>query len=93
MTSKEDEIGVITALLERFEKYRLPRAKRLHERVMQGERLSDSDMHFLEDVFATAEDVKPILNKYPRYQDIALKALALYKEIMDKALENEQQGS
>lgn len=89
----KDEIGVITALLERFEKFRLPRAQRLHERVMQGEKLTESDMAFLEDVFATAEDVKPLLRKYPQYQDMALKAASLYTEIMDKALENEKQGS
>ena len=91
MGSKEEEIGVITAILERFEKHRLPRAKRLHERVMQGEQLTEYDMAFLEDVFETANDVRPLVNKYPQYQDMTLRALALYKEILDKALENEQQ--
>ncbi len=92
MTNSTDDLGVIMALLKRFETQRLPRAKRLHERVMQGEKLSEYDLDFLEDVFETAQDVLPIVDKYPKYQKLASQAMSLYKEITEKALENEKQN-
>ena len=92
MTDSTDELGVITALLKRFETHRLPRAKRLHERVMQGEQLTEYDLSFLEDIVETIEDIQPIIDRHPEYQKLAMKAMSLYKEITEKALENEKQN-
>ena len=93
MSSEDNDIGVITALVQRFENQRLPRAKRLHQQVMQGEKLTESDVIFLEDVVATINDIQPLLDKHPEYQQLATKAMSLYKEITEKALANEQTGS
>lgn len=90
MSESSQDLGLITVLLERLETQRLPRALSLKERVDRGERLHDSDLAFLEEVFADASKVKPFLDRYPQYQELAARLVSLYKEITDKALANEK---
>ena len=40
----DKDAGTIEALMIRFREYRLPRAKRMLERVKQGETLTDPDI-------------------------------------------------
>lgn len=90
MTQEQDDIGVVTAVLERLEKERLPRALDLKAKVDAGERLDDMDIAFLERVFADSEEVKPFLDRHPEYQNLAARMASLYEEITAKALENEK---
>ena len=89
-TSKED--GVIQALVERFEKIRLPVALQLKEKVDRGEVLNDMDIAFLEEVLSDSRRIKPMIDAHPEWQDIATRMARLYREITEKALENEQQS-
>jgi hypothetical protein len=86
--SKED--GVAVALLERFEKVRLPRALEIKQRVDRGELLSDTDIAFLEQVMRDAEEVHRLVDKQPGYQQLYARAVGLYQAITKQALENEQ---
>ncbi len=90
MSDKSYDMGVLTALAERMTNERLPRALALKEKVDRGETLDDSDIAFLEKVFADVRTIEPLLNRNPQYQDIAGRMARLYKEITDKALQNEQ---
>jgi hypothetical protein len=91
MTEATDkEAGIIQALAERMEKQRLPMALALKAKVDQGGLLSETDIAFLEEVFANAAQLKPLLDAHPEWQELAARMLGLYKEITEKALENEQ---
>lgn len=90
MSNASHDSALATVLLERLEQQRLPRALKLKERVDQGEVLAEYDLAFLAEVFADARDVMPLVDKNPQYHDLAARVLHLYKEITEKALENEQ---
>ncbi len=83
---------VIAALLERFTKRRLPRALDIEERVLAGEKLNGSDLTFLENVIRDAKYILRYTDKYQEYQELATEAVQLYKEITQKALENEKKS-
>jgi hypothetical protein len=87
-TSKD--IGVLTVLAQRLVDERLPRALALKKKVDQGETLEDRDIEFLEKVFNDARMIAPIVNQNPQYQDVAARMVQLYKEITEKALENQK---
>jgi hypothetical protein len=92
MTQSSKDTGVILALMQRFNEQRLPETLALKKRVEQGERLSEYDIEFLEKVFSDANHVMPLIDKHPELQSIATRAVSLYKEITEKALENEKQS-
>ena len=86
--SKDDSL--IAVLLERFKKQRLPRLLGLKEKVISGEKLNDFDIAFLEEVFKSANEIFPIADRHPEYQDLMAKAIHLHHEITEQALKNER---
>ncbi len=90
MSKPDKDLGVIMVLLERFEKYRLPAALKLKEKVDKGEVLTKRDMTFLETVTADAKKIQPLIDRNPKYEEVAKRATKLFKEITEKALENEK---
>ncbi|MGW8310378.1 MAG: hypothetical protein ACWGNB_04880 [Thiogranum sp.] len=90
MNAPSNDDGVIAVLVERLEKQRLPRALSLKDKVDSGELLDDFDLQFLEQVFADAGSLKPLLDRHPEYQELASRMVHLYKEITDRAMENEK---
>jgi len=90
MSTPSQDVGVIQALLERLNSQRLPMALALKDKVEQGEKLSDYDIGKLEEVFIDAQTIQPMVDRHPEYQELAARILHLYKEILDKAAENER---
>ena len=91
--TEDKDAGVIAVLLERLEKQRLPRALAIKEKVDAGDLLNEADMQFLHEVFRDASQIGPILDRHPDYKDLAARLINLYKEITDKALENEKRAA
>jgi hypothetical protein len=89
MTDNSSDAGVIQALLERLNTQRLPQALELKAKVDAGKPLDDHDLRFLEDVFHDAHAIQPQVDKHPEYQQLVARLIGLYKEIMDKAMQNE----
>ena len=88
----KDEM-ILETLLQRFEKIRLPRLLDIKSKVEQGNRLDNFDMEFLEEVFSDARENKHYLDDADNeLKGIFMKVLDLYKDITEKALENEQKS-
>jgi hypothetical protein len=90
MATPDHDTGVIQVLLERLNSQRLPMAQALKKKVDRGETLSDHDMGNLDDILAHAREIQPLLDRHPDYKDLVGQIMTLYKEILDKALENEK---
>ena len=90
MTESSEDAGVLTALVERLEKRRVPRALTIKEKVDRGERLEEEDTDYLKKIIADAQDVLGLIDKYPEYQSLYARVAGLYEDITSKALENEQ---
>jgi hypothetical protein len=90
MTETDPDAGVIQAVIHHFEKFRLPRLLDIKALVDRGEVLSDLDIQFLEQVLGDAQDNKELADRHPEWQPLMTRVLALYGEITQKALANEQ---
>ncbi|MGH8525087.1 MAG: hypothetical protein ACREXY_13015 [Gammaproteobacteria bacterium] len=90
MSESSEDLGLITVLLQRMETQRLPRALALKDKVDRGGLLDDFDLGFLDEVFAETSNVRPLLAQHPEYQELAARMMHLYKQITDKALQNEK---
>jgi hypothetical protein len=90
MAKSDQDAGTIQALLERLQKFRLPRALDLKKRVDRGEKLTDEDMTFLQRVFEDAGGAQKVAARHPELQTLVVRLVALYDEITKKALENEE---
>ena len=62
MNEPADELGTIYALVERFEKQRLPRLLELKKRVDKGGLLSESDIRFMYQVTLDAQQSKRLID-------------------------------
>ncbi len=82
------DLGLITVLLKRFEKERLPRALSLKEKVNDGHILNQDDIKFLEFVMEDSQQVLGLVKKHPEYLSLAHQAITLYMDIMAKSQEN-----
>jgi hypothetical protein len=90
MAEVSKETGTIAVLAKRMVEERLPKALELKERIDKGGLLNDLDLAFLEQVVKDAAAIRPLIDKDQRLKDVAASMLGLYKDISNKALENEK---
>jgi hypothetical protein len=84
MNESEDEIGVIYALIERFEKQRLPRLLELKSMVDQGEVLSEWDIQFMYQITHDAQQSKQLIDRHPEWHKFCAEVIHLYEEAAER---------
>jgi hypothetical protein len=92
MSESSKDTGIISVILQRLDTQRLPRALALKAKVDKGELLNDFDIEFLEEAFADANRIISLIERHPEYQTLEASVIHLYKEIMDKAMSNEEKS-
>jgi len=90
MEQSKKDMGTIAALMLRMKETRLPRAKRLLEKVNGGDMLSDSDIRFLKRVYDDSRGNQLLVKRNPEYHGLISSFIDLYTEIITKGLENEK---
>lgn len=90
MNVPHSDEGTIEVLCERLVHQRLPRTLELQERVNRGERLTEFDIIFLQEIFEEARHVRALYARHPELSEIAAKMSAIYLEITEQALKNEE---
>jgi len=91
MNNSDKDKGVIEVILERMGKHRLPRLIQIRDNLNTGQKLSDYDIEFLEEVFCDTQDNHHLAkdSEDEDLQTMFIKVVDLYKEIIEKAAENE----
>ena len=92
MNDSADELAVIYALIERFEKQRLPRLLEIKKRVDKGGVLSESDIQFMYQVTLDAKRSKRLIDRHPEWHKFCAEVIHLYEGVIEKALENEKKS-
>ena len=93
MTENSHDTGVLTALVERLEKRRIPRALDIKEKVDRGELLDEWDAEYMEKIIADAQDALKLVDDNPQYQELYARVADIYEDITRKAPENERAAS
>ena len=94
MENNEKDKAVLAAIIKRFDELRLPRLLDIKKNVDAGQKLSDYDVLFLEEVFNDARENEKYLKIVDDdVKELIGKVMGLYQEITKKALENEQKSS
>jgi hypothetical protein len=89
MEESAAELGTIYALIERFEKQRLPRLLELKKKVDEGGVLSESDIQFMDQITHDAQRSKRLIDRHPEWHKFCADVIHLYEAIAEMALDNE----
>ena len=81
--------GMMVTLMQRFKTQRLPRILEIKQHVDSGSRLSEYDRIFLEEAMHDAQQNIRHVEEIPECQHLFIQLAHLYKQIMEKALDNE----
>lgn len=86
---RQKHLGVFHSLMQEFEQHHLPRLLRLKDKVDSGKAINDVDFEFLRKEIKDACITKHLTVIYPELEEFCLRLGHMYKELCDKAVENE----
>ena len=89
MNQAIDDNGLMTVLMERYQKQRLPHIQALQAKVERGEPLISFDIMFLKEVASSVNELKPFLDRHPDCNRLATHMVNICAEVAEKGLANE----
>ena len=87
--SKQDK-ATLDALIHKLNTRQIPRARRMLERLENGEKLRDEDIDILKLEYDEYMKDWGIVERNPQYTEIATGYVELYTKIIEMALQNEK---
>lgn len=87
---QEKHAGTMQAMVEEFEKHRLPILLKIKDKVDRGQRINQGELEFLEQVIEDAGRTMHLMVSYPELHEFCQHVVHFYQEITAKALENEK---
>jgi len=90
MNMNIDDTGIIQAILECFQKQRLPRVMEIKQKLDRGDTLNEFDIEYLSEAIHDNCGFIPYLGRHPEYESLVAKVIHYYKAITDEALSNEK---
>jgi hypothetical protein len=90
MNMNIDDTGIIQAILECFQKQRLPRVMEIKQKLDRGETLNEFDIEYLSEAIHDNCGFIPYLGRHPEYESLVSRVIHYYKAITDEALSNEK---
>lgn len=93
MHRSDIEFGVLAALIEQFEHQCLPRTIWLRERVNRGKTLHDNELDYLATIMREFNYMFLLVDQHPAYQHLLVQVVQLHKEVVSKALANEENSN
>lgn len=90
MSVQINDIGIIQAILECFEKHHLPRVVEIKEKLDRGDILNEFDIEYMSEAIHDNCGLMPYLGRHPDYESLVSKVIHYYKSITDEALANER---
>lgn len=93
MTDRDSDLGVLTALVNRFQEWQLPRAREIEARLDAGEKLTDEDLGFVRELLASAQEALPIAERNPDYKELAAQVIHYYLKLSTVIVDTERANS
>ena len=90
MDQSTKDACTIAVLMLRLEESRIPRARRMLDKVNEGTRLSDSDIGFLKRVYHNNRENQSLIERNPDFSRLINKFMDLFHEIIEKGFANEK---
>ncbi|OOY46079.1 hypothetical protein BOV92_03765 [Solemya velum gill symbiont] len=91
-TVESNNIGVLTVLVTQFRRSRLPRLLEIKESVIHGNKISEEDIEFLNNVISDANHAIPTVNGVPEPHSFCSHVTHLIQTITERALINEEKN-
>lgn len=93
MGRSQKEAGMIAVLTLHMRQSRLPRARRMLDKVDRGATLSENDIDFLTRVLRDVRVNQSLVNGHADFRKFMHELIDLYSEIVRKAVENEKKST
>lgn len=86
MDQREIDIGTLTAVIERFQKWRYPEAQRLKKRLDAGEAPNEIDVDFVQTCLREVQEVRPIVARNADYEHLLKEVIELFDSLAERVL-------